>query len=206
MSTNNPENIRSRLTSIIVHTIDERRRYKSLEEITKISGATWRGFWNRNGSASGEMIEAIAKTWPQYAFWLATGATDPQSGHIAPPEANGIVEKENDELPQATEYFRFQINLLDNQPIRRSGGLDLSGLNEHFAVAEIMKGMKTSPAENVNPSVKPGQLDLSVLDDPEWEKDYENAKAILKARRLEDQYAQLAELRRQKIKKLKEKE
>lgn len=35
-------------------------------------------------SPRAEVIEAVAKTWPQYAYWLITGMTDPAHGHICP--------------------------------------------------------------------------------------------------------------------------
>ena len=31
-----------------------------------------------------EVVEKIAKKWPQYAFWLITGKTDNKHGHVKP--------------------------------------------------------------------------------------------------------------------------
>jgi hypothetical protein len=133
MSSNTFSTIRSRLLEVIKHGTDEARRFKSLEEMTGISGATWRTFWNRTGSPSGEMIEAIATRWPQYAFWIATGATDPVAGHIAPPGASGVLESKNDEIPEAVEYFRYQLKLLqDTKP----SVLDTTGLAEAFELID----------------------------------------------------------------------
>lgn len=33
------------------------------------------------------MIEAAGKEWPEYAFWLTTGISDPDYGHVAPGSA-----------------------------------------------------------------------------------------------------------------------
>lgn len=112
MSSNIYTGIRSRMIAIIKKVSNEDRRFKSMEEATRISGATWRTFWNRDSAPSGEMIEAVSEQWPQYAFWLATGGTDPISGHVAPPDAECILEKMNDEVPEATEYFKYQMELL----------------------------------------------------------------------------------------------
>ena len=125
MSSNTSSTIRSRLLEIIKQGTDEARRFKSLEQMTKISGATWRTFWNRSGAPSGEMIEAIAAQWPQYAFWLATGATDPAAGHVAPSSAQGLLDNENEEIPEATEYFQYQLELIEERKPRL---LDTSGL------------------------------------------------------------------------------
>lgn len=76
--------ITERLKKLIDHTLLPDRRFKALEELTKISSGTWRTWWNRNSKPSGEMIEAAAKIWPECAFWLATGITDPSHGHVSP--------------------------------------------------------------------------------------------------------------------------
>jgi hypothetical protein len=127
MSSNTSSTIRSRLLEVIKQVTDEARRFKSLEQMTKISGATWRTFWNRSGAPSGEMIEAIAARWPQYAFWLVTGATDPVAGHIAPPSAVGLLENQNEEIPEATEYFQYQVKLIEE---RKPSVIDPFGLKD----------------------------------------------------------------------------
>jgi hypothetical protein len=64
--------------------IPSTRRFKDLEELTTISSGTWRTWWTRGGKINGEMVEALARVWPQFAFWLITGWTDKNHGHIAP--------------------------------------------------------------------------------------------------------------------------
>jgi hypothetical protein len=113
MSSNSFFSVRSRLIEILKERTDEARRFKSLEEATRISGATWRTFWNRNSAPSGEMIESVGRLWPQYAFWLATGGTDPVAGHVAPALASkSIWEDINQEIPEATEYLQYQMSLI----------------------------------------------------------------------------------------------
>lgn len=133
MSSNTSSSIRLRLLEIIKQGTDEAKRFKSLEQLTGISGATWRTFWNRSGAPSGEMIEAIATRWPQYAFWLATGGTDPVAGHVAPPDAEGLLENENEEIPEATEYLQYQMKLLED---RKPHLLDATGLKESLELVD----------------------------------------------------------------------
>lgn len=76
--------ITERLKHLIGHVTSEAKKFKELETATKITSGTWRSWWNRSGSPSGEMIEAVSTAWPEYAFWLATGNDDPMHGHHAP--------------------------------------------------------------------------------------------------------------------------
>lgn len=133
MSSNTLSSIRLRLLEIIKQGTDEAKRFKSLEQLTGISGATWRTFWNRSGAPSGEMVEAIATRWPQYAFWLATGGTDPTAGHVAPPEAEDLLDDENTEIPEATDYFQYQMELLEERKPQR---LDATGLKESLELVD----------------------------------------------------------------------
>ncbi|WP_161004679.1 hypothetical protein [Duganella flavida] len=120
------------MLTIIKAVSSEDRRFKSMEEFTRISGATWRTFWNRNSAPSGEMIESVSERWPQYAFWLATGGTDPLSGHVAPPGAECILEKINEEMPESTEYFMYQMKLLQPLRERTQAGLAKIGVTPDF--------------------------------------------------------------------------
>ncbi|QYG06051.1 hypothetical protein [Janthinobacterium sp. PAMC25594] len=76
--------ITERLKHLIGHVTSEAKKFKELEAATEITSGTWRSWWNRSGSPSGEMIEAVSTAWPEYAFWLATGNDDPMHGHHAP--------------------------------------------------------------------------------------------------------------------------
>ncbi len=73
-----------RLKLLLLAETKERGRYSSLEANTDIPAATWRTWWNRGGVPGGQLVEAAAKTWPQFAFWLVTGHTDARCGHDMP--------------------------------------------------------------------------------------------------------------------------
>ncbi|MCE3602699.1 hypothetical protein LXA47_03650 [Massilia sp. P8910] len=73
-----------RMKTLIASNTVELKKYKELEELTGITTATWRSWWNRGGAPSGEMIEAVSRIWPEYAFWLVTGISDSNHGHDRP--------------------------------------------------------------------------------------------------------------------------
>lgn len=53
-------------------------------EQTGISKFTWANIELGKQQPNGEHIEAIAKRWPQFAYWLVTGKTDEEHGHTSP--------------------------------------------------------------------------------------------------------------------------
>lgn len=57
---------------------------EDLAEKTGIKYSRWTTVRKTNGRSRGEEIEALAKLFPQYAYWVATGMTDPDAGHISP--------------------------------------------------------------------------------------------------------------------------
>lgn len=76
-------NIGFRLEAIIGSETQEKNRYANLEMLTNVSRDNWRAWWNKRHASvpSGNLIQAAAVLWPQYAFWLATGMTDFSNGH-----------------------------------------------------------------------------------------------------------------------------
>ena len=76
--------INERVRLIISNEIPKRSRFKFLSEISGIPATTWRTWDVRNSMPSAQMIEAIAKQFPSYAFWLVTGIDDRFYGHGLP--------------------------------------------------------------------------------------------------------------------------
>ncbi|QLG88182.1 hypothetical protein HQ393_07925 [Chitinibacter bivalviorum] len=76
--------ITDRLQAVITEKTEERRRWKSLEELSGITAMSWQNFWRGKQRPTAEMLEAVCQEWPEYAFWITTGITDPLRGHIAP--------------------------------------------------------------------------------------------------------------------------
>ena len=73
-----------RLLSLIETKIQGGKRFKQLEELTGIGARRWNAFSLGSQQPTIEMIEAVSKTWPQHAFWLATGIEDSWAGHTNP--------------------------------------------------------------------------------------------------------------------------
>lgn len=82
------ETITDRVKNLISHQTTAAKRFKELEDLTKIPSGTWRTWWNKESRPSGEMIEAIGQIWPEYAFWLVTGIQDSEYGHLRPMNAD----------------------------------------------------------------------------------------------------------------------
>lgn len=74
----------TRLLLIIKWRYPYRGAFNKLEEETGISKSTWSSYNTGRNNPSGESLEAICKLYPQYAYWLMTGRTDPEHGHTSP--------------------------------------------------------------------------------------------------------------------------
>jgi hypothetical protein len=85
--------IAKRLRAVIESETNNRIRYVELEQMTGISGSVWKNFWFGRRTPDAEMLESIARQWPQYAFWLSTGATDFAFGHICPKSEMNLENK-----------------------------------------------------------------------------------------------------------------
>jgi hypothetical protein len=79
-------------------------RWKRLEMSTGVSGTRWKNVSQGAQRPAPDMIEAIAQLAPQYAFWLATGITDPQHGHVAP-DGEGYPSTGHEQT-NSTRYFK----------------------------------------------------------------------------------------------------
>ncbi|QBC45867.1 hypothetical protein [Iodobacter fluviatilis] len=76
--------VTQRVLLIIEKVTSENRRSKTLEEETGIPSSSWRNVLCGRQNPTISMIEAISRRWPCFAFWLATGITDEENGHINP--------------------------------------------------------------------------------------------------------------------------
>ncbi|MGH8854474.1 MAG: hypothetical protein ACREWI_09365 [Telluria sp.] len=101
--------IHERLKAVIVAETDESGRFGWLQKKTGISRNTWQTWWDKvDSSPSGKMVEAAARLWPKYGFWLATGMTDEEYGHTFPktlPKSTTWPEYEGREIRGGGDYF-----------------------------------------------------------------------------------------------------
>lgn len=79
--------IKERLKLAISAKTRDRTRYVQLKEVTGISGDIWKNFWFDRREPDALMLEAVSRAWPEYAYWLATGATNVTGGHLCPETA-----------------------------------------------------------------------------------------------------------------------
>lgn len=69
--------------------IEKLRKFKKLsrrklEELTGITDYTWQSVEIGRQKANEDHIEALAKLWPEYKYWLVFGETMAECGQISP--------------------------------------------------------------------------------------------------------------------------
>ena len=111
------KNLADRMLVVIQAKTESKRRFKEMEELTGIPSDRWSAFSLGRQRPTAEMIEAVCKAWPQYAFWISLGITDPENGHVAPttidsfcPIVRGI------EQEFATAEFKYLLSWLEREP------------------------------------------------------------------------------------------
>lgn len=77
-----------RLIALLREVTSDARRHKELEELTGIASDRWKAVFMGRQRPTLEMVELTAKLWPDYAYWLVTGDTEPEYGNIAPQTAS----------------------------------------------------------------------------------------------------------------------
>jgi hypothetical protein len=139
--------IEYRVLSIISAVVDDARRSKALEEETGIPSTNWKNVWSSKQRPTIHMVEALARRWPQYAFWLISGITDEANGHTAPDRAwtcnQSRSEKEIEEV--ARDYFNLKI-FYQNALY----GLDTSSVNAENQTANAVQGKNLGEKEIPN--------------------------------------------------------
>lgn len=65
-----------RLKIVISSKTKSSRRYVDLEDVSGIPADHWKSFWHDKQRPTADMVEAVCKNWPIYAFWITTGSCD----------------------------------------------------------------------------------------------------------------------------------
>lgn len=133
-----------------------------LADTTGIMSRRWRKLYARGQRATSDMVEAMAKVFPQYAFWLVTGVTDATNGHIAPATAQVFPERTRalwaaDECEPCKRYFELSLALAERAyemgPSARSRlsevGSDLTEREEYKALIETWKHRESERVSRV---------------------------------------------------------
>jgi hypothetical protein len=104
--------LRDRLNAITAQQLGGRGRFKQLADVSGIGMDSWKNTWHNKQRPTTEMVQFVARAWPQYAFWLATGVTDARHGHQAPDGCDSYPENIRASRPGAEPYFRHAIDML----------------------------------------------------------------------------------------------
>lgn len=114
-----PLDLKGRLQSVLRAGTPERGHFRALQEMSSISADSWKAVAYDRQKPTLEMLSFACTTWPEMAFWLATGLTDEAFGHVAPEIAatsqDAVVSKPSD---KSRAYLRLASQL---QEKRRSG-------------------------------------------------------------------------------------
>ncbi|WP_071769204.1 hypothetical protein [Burkholderia ubonensis] len=80
------ETLADRLKLVIAAHVSQTRRFAELQELSAnaISADSWKNVWHGRQRPTMEMVELAARTWPEHAFWMATGVPHPETGHEEP--------------------------------------------------------------------------------------------------------------------------
>lgn len=141
MSSNDGD-ISTRTREVIEKKTSERGRVKELERLTGLSASSWKNYLNGQQKATTAMVECISKTYPEMAFWIATGATDEWFGHISPRWSSGFYAVSRAGL-SSFKYFEETIRPNENKNLGRLA----HGL-------EVLGEMELIPVDRTNPIPK----------------------------------------------------
>jgi len=86
------------------------RRFKELEEATSIPAVSWRKAFNAGQRPTSEMLEVMARMWPEHAFWLITGATDNEFSHTSP-NSELQLDVPQQSRPAGAEFLKLRVDL-----------------------------------------------------------------------------------------------
>lgn len=114
-----PLDLKGRLQAVLRAGTPERGHFRTLEELSGISADSWKAVAYDRQKPTLDMLCFAFATWPECAFWLATGLTDEAFGHVAPAMAHDSHESvESKPSDRSRSYLRLASQLQDK---RRSG-------------------------------------------------------------------------------------
>ncbi|WP_321859191.1 hypothetical protein [Paraburkholderia tropica] len=108
--------------------------WERLAERTGVLSRRWRKVYAREQKVTSDMLQAMARLFPSYAFWLVTGITDAINGHVAPATAQTFPERLHVDSPESSAYFRASIELEDR--LFREGRVNAEDDAERLYAAE----------------------------------------------------------------------
>lgn len=113
--------------------------WQQLEEKTGISAQRWRKAYTRRQRPTPDMIEALCKQKPEYAFWMATGITDAENGHRAPSTAFTFPETPREYPISANSYEYFVESIKLNEYLYYVANVNTEDDEERLRASERIR-------------------------------------------------------------------
>lgn len=112
-----------RALTLMAHVTNKQRKFKQLEEVTAIPADRWSALSLGRQRPTAEMIEALARAWPEHAFWLVTGMTDNEFSHTAPDQSN-VLDVACEPRPAGRDFLRLRSQLMKTSTTESSSWVD----------------------------------------------------------------------------------
>lgn len=106
------DNIGARFLSVVLANTRESRRAAQLAALTDIPAASWQKALEQKQKPTLDMLQWVARLWPNNAFWLITGVTDARGGHVSthnPGTAGSIFPERRMQMRNAAKPYLEQV-------------------------------------------------------------------------------------------------
>ena len=178
------ENMTRRLKFVVQEQTNSSGRFAWLESVTGIGQKTWQAWWTRDSMPSGNMIEAVGRLWPQYAFWLCTGMTDENCGHSRPNMGKGWPEYKKETTRQRTnEYFEYCSHMQHIHYGSQTGDLNFDELKKRLALRQeeirLLDNFEEKEAQEKMNSLENLEINMRAANLTESEKDLIKGHLVL---------------------------
>lgn len=139
-----------RFLSVVLANTRESRRAAQLAALTDIPAASWQKALEQKQKPTLDMLQWVARLWPNNAFWLITGITDARGGHVSSSDSgiDGVFFPERRMMMRnaAKPYFEQVIHVqrclqehgqVDHEDAVRVIALELARVAENEALAKL---------------------------------------------------------------------
>lgn len=168
--------VSDRFLQVVLANTREGRRASQLAALTEIPSASWQKALEGKQKPTLAMLQAVARLWPEYAFWTLTGITDARNGHLACVDGRAQAfypEGDRGLRNAAKPYFLHAL-----QMYLRLYGVGLSLHREKISQYEdMLQLLKLELARQAETTA------LSPYDDAELEREIAYTKGLIQAAR-----------------------
>lgn len=150
----NEVGISARVREVIEARTAEKGRVKELEALTGIAASSWKNFLNGQQKATIAMAEKVSQAFPEMAFWIATGISDDQYGHVTPKwnskhylgsrktkASSNYFEEELRPPPEGFENMQTALQAMDSLGLLKVGESDPMPASERGSLLKSFRWM-----------------------------------------------------------------